>query len=298
MMNKFFSIIIPLSALLLFCGKPVTDAAKPIIAVSIPPQKFFVEKIAGDLFEIMVMMPPGSSPHTYEPKPSQMASLSKAKLYLSIGVEFEKAWLGRLSRSYPQMAIVATDSGIPKMAMQDGLEGSSNVGATPHGHETHGTLDPHIWLSPELVKQQAATMTSALCRIDPAHAALFNKNDSLFNLELSLLQDTIRQLCARRKQSGPFLVFHPSWGYFAYEFGLRQVSIEVQGKEPNPRELGAILTLARKSGIKAIYVQPQFSRRIAQIIATQIGAQVVIADPLALDWETNLLQCARALETR
>jgi zinc transport system substrate-binding protein len=302
MMNKFLSIIISLSALLICCGKPVTDTAKPIIAVSIPPQKFFAQKIAGDLFEIMVMMPPGSSPHTYEPKPSQMALLSKAKLYLSIGVEFEKAWLERLSGSYPQLTITATDSGVTKLPMESGEE-SIDPGNTSHhleneGQGAQGALDPHIWLSPELVKQQAATITRALCRLDPAHAALFNRNDSLFSLELSLLQDTIRQLCATRKQSGPFLVFHPSWGYFAHEFGLRQVSIEVQGKEPNPRELGAILTLARKSGIKTIYVQPQFSRRIAQIIAAQIGAQVVIADPLALDWETNLLQCARALEAR
>jgi zinc transport system substrate-binding protein len=184
-------------------------------------------------------------------------------------------------------------------------EVSIDPGNTPHhpgneGQGAQGSLDPHIWLSPELVKQQAATMTRALSKIDPAHAGLFAKNDSLFSLELSALQDTIRRILSKRKQDQgmPFLVFHPAWGYFAHEFGLRQVSIEVQGKEPNPRELGAILTMARKNGIKTIYVQPQFSRRTAQIIAAQIGAQVVIADPLALDWETNLLQCARALEAR
>lgn len=278
---------VSLIAIFLSCQKPAVENHKPIIAVSIPPQKYFAQKIAGDLFDVIVMIPPGASPHTYEPKPTQMIALSKAKLYFSIGLEFEKAWLKRLLTSYPHMAFVATDSGIEKIPMEDCGHGD---------HDSPGSLDPHIWLAPALVKLQAATMTQALCKIDPAHAALFITNDSLFGLELSAMQDTIRQIFAHKKQDRPFLVFHPSWGYFAKEFGLRQLSIEVEGKEPTPGELSAILTLARANGVKTIYVQPQFSRRTAQIIADDIGAHVMLADPLAIDWKTNLLQCARALE--
>lgn len=281
---------ISLIAIVLSCQKPAVENHKPIIAVSIPPQKYFAQKIAGDLFDVIVMIPPGASPHTYEPKPSQMVALSKAKLYFSIGVEFEKAWLKRLNNSYPQMIFVATDSGIEKIPMED-------CGHGDHGfHGFQGSLDPHVWLAPGLVRQQAATMTHALCKIDPAHAALFRTNDSLFGLELSAMHDTIRQILAYKKQGRPFLVFHPSWGYFAKEFGLRQISIEVEGKEPTPGELNAILAMARANGIKAIYVQPQFSRRTAQIIADELGAHVMLADPLALDWKTNLIQCARVLE--
>jgi zinc transport system substrate-binding protein len=298
MTNRYFFIIgISLLAIAASCEKPVAHDVKPIIAVSIPPQKFFVEKIAGDLFDVMVMLPPGVSEHTYEPKPSQMVELSKAKLYLSIGMEFEKAWLERLSASYPHLAIAATDSGISKLPMESG---EASAGTTSAHLDEHEGLDPHIWLSPELVKQQASTITRALCKIDPAHAVLFAKNDSLFNRELSALQDTIRRILSTTRQGpmAPFLVFHPAWGYFAHEFGLHQVSIEVQGKEPTPRELNAIMALARQSGTKTIYVQPQFSRQTAQVIAAEIGAKVAIADPLAEAWETNLVQCARALETR
>jgi zinc transport system substrate-binding protein len=288
MPNRYFSIIsIALLSIVFSCGKPAVENHKPIIAVSIPPQKYFVEKIADGLFDVIVMIPPGASPHTYEPRPSQMIALSKATLYFSIGLEFEKAWLKRLNKSYPQMTFVAADSGIEKISMEDCGHGD---------HGSPGSLDPHIWLAPALVRQQAATITRALCKIDPAHAALFTANDSLFGFELSAMHDTIRQILAHTKQGRPFLVFHPSWGYFAKEFGLRQISIEVEGKEPTPGELSTTLALARSSGIKTIYVQPQFSRRTVQIIANELGAHVMIADPLALDWKMNLLQCARALE--
>jgi zinc transport system substrate-binding protein len=289
-----------LASLFLFCGKGPEPLSRPIIAVSIAPQKFFVEKIAGNLFDIMVMLPPGASPHTFEPKPSQMAALSKATLYLSIGVEFEKAWLDRIAESCPKMVIAATDSGIEKIALQDGEneEPSVHGRSAVTGHHEHEGLDPHIWLAPSLVRQQAAAITRALCRIDPSHSALFEKNDSLFGAELSLLQDTIRQILAAGKPGRSFLVFHPSWGYFAKEFGLKQVSIEVQGKEPTPRELAAILDMARSTNTTAIYTQPQFSQRTAQTIAAEIGARVVIADPLDSAWETNLVQCAKALGGR
>jgi zinc transport system substrate-binding protein len=296
MIKKSLSIIIPsLLILFIFCAKPTPQTSKPVIVVSIPPQKFFVEKIAGNLFDILVMLPPGASPHTYEPKPSQMAALSKAKLYLSIGVEFEKAWLEKLVTSCPQLTVVGTDSGIHKIPLRDECDEPSHAGTTRHGE--HTGLDPHIWLSPELVKQQAATITGALCAVDPAHVPLFAKNDSLFIRELSDLQDSLRRILAHGHDK-PFLVFHPSWGYFASEFGLRQVSIEVQGKEPTPRELGNIIALARGSGIRTIYVQPQFSRHTAQVIAAQINATVLTADPLSEAWETNLVRCARALEAQ
>jgi zinc transport system substrate-binding protein len=254
--------------LALSCFRTPVEPLKPLVAVSIPPQKYFVEKIAGDLVDVLVLIPPGSSPHVYEPKPVQMASLSRAKAYFAIGVEFEKAWLERLAKTSPSMLIVHTDSGIAKQPMQEipGIEAQS-----AHGHEG---LDPHIWLAPELVKQQTKTITRALARMDPLHASVFNRNDSLFNLEIASLQDSINRILIKRKLDGPFMVFHPSWEYFAREFHLQQVAIEVEGKEPNPSELGAIFDCARRFGITTIYVQPQFSKRSAEVIAQQIMAHI------------------------
>jgi zinc transport system substrate-binding protein len=285
--NPLLLIVAMLSAL--SCSKTSLEPLKPLIVVSIPPQKFFVQKIAGDLVDVLVMIPPGSSPHTYEPKPVQMAALSKAKAYFAIGVEFEKAWLERLAKTSPSMMIVHTDSGIAKQPMQ---EGPGREAQSAHDHEG---LDPHIWLAPELVKQQAAIITQALSRLFPSHEADFRRNDSLFAIDITLLQDSVRLILSARTPVRSFMVFHPSWGYFAREFHLRQIDIEVEGKEPSPSELGTIFDSAKRFGITTIYIQPQFSKRSAEVIARQIGAHLEIADPLAFDWRENLLRCAHAL---
>jgi zinc transport system substrate-binding protein len=284
-MNRLI-LFIAVSALFLTCSRQPAGTAGPLVAVSIPPQKFFVDKIAGGLVDVLVMIPPGASPHSYEPKPAQMAALSSARAYFAIGVEFEKAWLGKLAGIAPGMTIIHTDSGIAKLPMEEGTE---------HDSAHHEGSDPHIWLSPELVKRQAATIAQALATLFPAHAATFRHRDSLFTSEIGALQDSIRLLLSARKSGQPFLVFHPSWGYFAKEFGLMQIAIEVEGKEPSPAELGAIFDLARRTNVTTIYVQPQFSRRSAEIIAGEIGARVVVADPLAESWHDNLIACARAL---
>jgi zinc transport system substrate-binding protein len=260
-----------------------------VVAVSIQPQKYFVDKIAHNLVSVIVMVPPGVSEHTYEPKPLQMASLSNAALYFSIGIEFESAWLGRLMGTYPAIRVVRTDSGIAKIPMDRLL-----VGEPAEAHEDEG-LDPHIWLSPELVRAQAATITAALCTRFPGHAAEFRTNDSLFMLEIDSLQQEIKTLLAGRSGDARFMVFHPAWGYFAREFGLKQLAIEVQGKEPSARDLRTILDYAGKTPVSAIFIQPQFSRRTPEIIAREIGARIAVADPLAADWAGNLRSFAKAL---
>jgi zinc transport system substrate-binding protein len=271
------------SAMFLYCGKADRGPQKPIIAVTIPPQKFFVEKIAGDLFSVLVMVPPGASPHTYEPKPAQMAALAKADHYFTIGTEFEKAWLGRLATTVPRLSITATDSGIDKITV-----------SSEDAHDREG-VDPHIWLSPELVKLQAATITRALCASFPEHAVLFKHNDSQFLREIISLQDSIKRTLSGHRDNTTFLVFHPAWGYFAREFGLKEVAIEVDGKEPSPREMTAITDLARAQDVTTIYVQPQFSRRSADIIAREIGATVAEADDLAEVWDANLFHFAKEI---
>jgi zinc transport system substrate-binding protein len=279
-----------MAALFSGCGSPTPKGSVPVVAVSIAPQKYFVGKIARDLVSVMVMVPPGVSEHTYEPKPLQMASLSRAALYFSIGIEFEHAWLARLAGTYPRLRVVPTDSGIVKRPLEEPVA----IGQPADTNEREG-LDPHIWLSPELVKKQAATITDALCASFPVHAAEFRTNDSSFMVEIDSLQNEIRALLAQKKGPCPFMVFHPAWGYFAREFGLKQLAIEIGGKEPSARTLGMVMDYARGNRIETIYVQPQFSRQTADIIATEIGARVAIADPLAADWADNLRSFAQKL---
>lgn len=271
------------------------------VFVSIAPQSYFVQQIGKDRVDVHVMVAPGASPHTYEPKPGQMATLSQARLYFAIGIGFEDVWLKRIAAANPQMQVVHTDHGIQKLPMADHHhhDDASHGRHSGHGHahqHTHGPLDPHIWLSPPLVKVQARTILSALKAVDPAHADVYEANYRGFLAALDALDADLKAAFAD-KQGMRFMVFHPSWGYFADTYGLQQVPIEIQGKDPKPAQLQGLIEHAREEGIRVIFVQPQFSARSAEVVAREIGGQVAFADPLADDWELNLRAVADKFQT-
>lgn len=288
----------------------VSAADAPLqISVSIPPQKYFVERIGGDLVRTTVMVPPGADPHTYEPKPSQLRGLSGSRIYFSIGAPFEDAWLARIvAAAGPSLSVVPMHKGVtllPAAAPLHNDEAEHAEGkehhedhhalADGHGHD-HGTTDPHVWLSPMLVRHMSLAIRDALAKADPAHAATYRANYDRFAADIDAMDKKFADLFAALPQDRRrFLVFHPSWNYFAHNYGLTELSIEVEGREPSPRQLRAIIDLARRERITTIFVQPQFSRRAAQTIATEIGARLVDADPLAEDWAANLERTAKAL---
>ena len=305
-------VVIALWAFSLCCFSIPGSAMDRIpVFVSIVPQKYFMTQIGGELLDIQVMVQPGASPATYEPKPRQMADLARARAYFAVGVPFEQVWLPRIAAANPEMEVVHTDQGIPKLAMdahhdhdthhhQDDEEAASgedqhhaeehhdaHAGGGDGGHHMEGGLDPHIWLSPPLVKQQARTMLAALKEIDPSHAARYEANCRRFLADVDALDAELRQTFAGR-QGFRFMVFHPSWGYFAHAYGLVQMPIEIEGKEPKPAQLSALITYAREKGIRVVFVQPQFSSKSARLIAGEIDGQVAFADPLAEDWMANL----------
>lgn len=288
-MNLFRSVLplLVLSVMLAGTPSPVLGSESRVSAfVSIIPQKFFVEKIGGDHVTVTAMVQPGANPATYEPRPSQMAALATARLFFAIGVPFENAWMQRIAAANPRMKIVLTQQGIEKMPMA----------AFHNDQRRHrGTLDPHIWLSPRLVKVQAGHIARALSEADPLHRAQYKENYHRFIRELDSLDADLRHIFAGR-QGLEFMVFHPSWGYFAHDYGLRQVPVEIEGKTPKPTQLKQLIEHARKRSIRLIFVQPQFSRKSAELIARAIGARIVEVDPLAADWEQNLRRCAAAIE--
>ena len=255
------------------------------------------------------MVPPGADPHTYEPKPSQLRGLSGSRIYFSIGAPFEDAWLARIvAAAGPSLSVVPMHKGVtllPAAAPLHSDEAEHAEGkehhedhhahADGHGHD-HGTTDPHVWLSPMLVRHMSLAIRDALAKADPAHAATYRANYDRFAADIDAMDKKFADLFAALPQDRRrFLVFHPSWNYFAHNYGLTELSIEVEGREPSPRQLRAIIDLARRERITTIFVQPQFSRRAAQTIATEIGARLVDADPLAEDWAANLERTAKAL---
>lgn len=275
-------------------GGPSSSGDIPLVMVSIPPQEYFVERIAGGRVEVDAALPPGASPATYEPGPAEMRQVAEADLYLSIGVPFESAWLPRLESANPDLPVVAIHRGVDRRPIDRyGTHAEGEEHGYGHGNG-HGSPDPHIWLSPELVRVQADTIAAALTRLDREGDSAYAANLASFGEEIDSLQTGIRAVLEAAR-GDTFVVFHPSWGYFADEFGLYQLPIEVQGQEPAPSELARLVEVAERLSDPVVLVAPQFSRRSAETLAREIGARLEEADPLARDWASNLLAVARRI---
>jgi zinc transport system substrate-binding protein len=285
------SIFLISATFLLLCGGHAQAGKKLSVFVSIPPQKYFVQQIGKQQVDVQVMVQPGASPATYEPKPRQMAAISRTHIYFTIGVPFEKTWLEKIAAANRDMQVVHTDHGIQKIPMAANHTKSEDHRRKDH-QDHHGELDPHIWLSPALVMTQARTILNALVEIDPDHKAGYELNTKVFISKLAALDADLKNTFAG-KQGFQFMVFHPSWGYFARTYGLQQVPVEIEGKDPKPAQLKTLIEYAQKKQINIIFVQPQFSSRSAELIAKEIGGQVIFADPLASDWSGNLREVAQ-----
>ncbi len=257
--------------------------------VSIMPQKFFLEQLAGNLVEVVVMVPPGASPHTYEPRPSQMLALQTADVYFTIGIEFEKAWLSRFQQLNEHLLFVDTSRGIEKMPV-DGQTADAG-----RQQALSGRLDPHIWLSPRLVMHISRTMAASLASLDPAHQHLYQQHLTAWEEKLEQLDEELYQATRSMQKHPCFLVFHPSWGYFARDYGLKQLAVERHGSEPGPRSLAELIDRSRQLGIKVIFVHPQYQGNSDRVLARALGGKTVHIDPLAADWLNNLKNLARKL---
>jgi len=278
--QRLFHRVIWLCALLL---APLAAWAAPLdVAVSILPQKFFVQTIGGADVRVQVMVRPGFDPATYDPTPRQLAELTQARLYFAIGVPFESSWLGRFQAVNPKMKIVYTQRGIQRLAAATGRPG-------PHPN-------PHIWLSPPLVRIQAANILRALVAADPAHAATFRRGyarliDIIDAIDTKIGHKLLNVDLANRR----FMVFHPAFYYFARCYDLEEIPIQIEGKSPSPKELARLIQMARRDHIRVIFVEPQFSQRAARTLAAQIGAQVRIINPLPENWPAGMEAIAAAL---
>jgi zinc transport system substrate-binding protein len=220
-----------------------------------------------------------------------MMALSKAKIYFGVGIEFEQVWLKRFQDANPRLLITMTDSGIKKIPMRKFID--------PHherkqGHR-HSSLDPHIWLSPALVMIQAQNIRDGLISVDPDNAHIYKVNCDRFMREIDALDAELKRVLGDRKDLH-FMVFHPSWGYFAHAYRLKQVPVESEGKAPKPAGLQHLIQYARKHEIKVIFVQPQFSTSNAAVVAKAIDGQIAFVDPLAENWAENLREVARKFE--
>ena len=276
------------------------------VTVSIAPQKYFVEKITKDKVEVNLMVKPGFSPATYEPKVSQMRKLTSSTLYFSIGVPFENVWLEKFKNANDNLVVVDTAKGIQKNEMaahnHDEHEDKKMHAKEDdhHGHDEndkhydHAEVEPHLWLGAILGQQQAKNILGALVKYDSKNADFYTNNYNEFIKELEQLDHEIHEILEPYEHK-EFMVFHPSWGYFAKRYHLEQLSIEVEGKEPKPNELIKIIDDAKKHNIKIVFVAPQFAQNSAKTISKNINGTVAVINPLSQEWDKELLKTAREI---
>ncbi len=241
-------------------GQKSSEQGEPIVFVSIGPQRYLVQSIAGSRIRVEVLVQSGQDPHTFEPTPKQMAQLSRGRLYFRIGVAFERSLIPRIRSSNPQLKIIDTQAGIELREIEEGNHEGED-------HDEHG-LDPHTWLSPLLAKRQAQIIRDALIEADPGGSEEYEAGYRNLAAELGSLHEEIAAALAPFRGEEIF-VYHPAYGYFTDEYGLRQVRI--------------------------VFVQPQFSRTGAEAVAEAIGGVVVPLDPLAEDYVENLREMARKI---
>ncbi len=267
-----------------------TDAGSLVVAVSIPPQAWFAERIGGRLVSVQVVLKPGDSPATYDPTPRELARLADARIYFAVGVPMETRLLPELRRDFPDLQIVDTTAGIAELAFGATTQ-EPTTGGSLKPEQASGELDPHIWLSPRLAKILARNMANALIALDPAHTDSYQAGLAGVEQELDRLDAELKSLLAPLA-GRELLVYHPAFGYLAAEYGLVQVAIESGGQQPSPRQLADLLKQARTRHPGAIFVQPQFSATTAHTLARELGVPVVELDPLARNYPDNLQRMA------
>ncbi|HIJ91056.1 MAG: zinc ABC transporter substrate-binding protein [Desulfobulbaceae bacterium] len=260
------------------------------IFVTVPPQAFLAERIAGDAVEVHTLVSKGRDPHTFEPTPRQVAALAGATLFFTADIPFEKQLAAKIAASNRNLRIVDSTRGIVRLPLTD------------HDHEAHGKeehsgneADPHIWLATDNLRIMAENMATALSTALPERKEALQKNLAVLRNELSALDK--RLLTTLSPYRGKtFYVFHPAFGYFAHAYGLKQKSVEISGKSPTPRQITALIRQARKDQVQTIFVQPQFDSKSADTVAHAINGVVTPIDPLDQDVLRNLVTIATTIE--
>jgi zinc transport system substrate-binding protein len=286
MLRRLFFILLVIPCLA-YAKDPLT------VFVTVVPLETFVSRIGGDHISVTALVRSGQDPHVYEPTARQIAALADAALYVRVGVGFEDAWMPRLLAANPRMRVLDAQDGIEVRRNDEGQDHGHRDHGHDHDHD-HGDFDPHVWTSPARVKIMGARIRDALADLAPEYAADFAANYDRFAADLDALDTEIRARLSG-VENRRFMVYHPAWGYFAEDYGLQQVAIEREGKEPGARALTAMIEQARREGIRVIFVQPQLNPASAEQVARSIGGQVAVIDPLSGDYFENIRQVAELI---
>jgi zinc transport system substrate-binding protein len=272
------------------CKTGSESVNKPVISVSIIPQKYFIEQLAGDLVEVNVMIPPGASPATYEPTVSQLGKLDRSLAYFRIGyVGFEQSWMEKIISVNPGMKIADLSKGV-ELILEDSPEEEEH-----HGHTHHG-VDPHIWMSTINARIIASNIHNELVLLFPDEKEYLQQRLHHFSLSLDSLHLTITNEL-EDMENRKFMIYHPALTYYARDYGLEQFSLEIEGKSPSPAHMKQMTDLAADQHISKIFIQNQFDRKNAEVLAKETGSEVIPFDPLDLHWDQQMRYIAKQLNS-
>jgi len=266
----------------LACTPEEEGSDKVGVVVTVLPQAEFVENVGGERVKVTVMVPPGASPHTYEPKPAQMTAFAEAEIYAKVGsgVEFELVWMEKLIAINKEMVVVNCSAGVELQEMMAEDEHEED-------DERPGRMDPHIWMSPANARIMVSNICDGLIAVDPENRHYYEQNRDAYLQQLAEIDREMRDGLAGVKNRR-FMVYHPAFGYFAREYNLTMIPLEKEGKEPTAAGLVHLIEQAKIYDIRVIFAEPQFDPKSAEVIANAIGGRVVLIDPLAKDYIGNL----------
>ena len=271
-MKRLASLLIII--VIISCGRRSVNDSR-IISVSIAPFKYFVDEIAGDNFSVNIMVPAGSNPHIYEPYPDQISKLRQSIAYISNGyLGFEAAWFDRFEEMNRSMK---------KLSLGDFIEPI----APKHNHEGqhYEIADPHYWVSPLCAMKMASSIRDLLIGLDPKNSEEYNDNFRELASKINVVDSMARELTSLPGRK-VFMIYHPNLGYLARDYGLEEIAVEEDGKEPSPLRMRELIDFAKKENIRVIMVQKEYDTRNARAIADEAGCRIMVIDPLSENWNS------------
>jgi len=290
-MNKIpIKIIVFIIPILLFsCKNPRTQSNNPnkqVITVSILPQKTFIEKIAGDDFYVNVLLPPGANPASFTLLPSQLKDISMSKIWMRIGyIGFEFSWRDKIEQANSKMKVLDLSEGLNLMSTENISQGDSR---------SAGGINPHIWLSPKMVRQMSRQITDELSLLKPERKDTYEENYEKFCREIDTMDAEIINMLEKYR-GRRVIIFHPILTYYARDYGLIQEPLEPGGKEPTPQRMTEVINIAKTENIKVIYIQSELDREQARVFAEEVNGKIVEINPLSPEWAENLKEITRII---
>ncbi len=282
------------------CGRAVPGAsteagapAAPVVVAGVAPVSTLVAAVAGSGIEVVTLVPPGRSPHSFEPSPTLAMQVSQSRVFFTVGLVVERRLVQQLAERRSAARVVDLRAGLS--TLEGGCEHDpAEIGGHDPDHEGGGEVDPHIWMDPRRMIVALETIRSSLAAEWPEHGSEFARGAEAATRRLRELDSRLSDMLAPCRGRA-FFVFHPSYGYLADAYGLRQIAFEIEGKEPTPRRMVELVDLARREHARVLFYEPQFPRSTVDAVARTLSARVERLEPLRPDYFENLEQIGARL---